>query len=84
MKTAKGTTMKTTILTLKGLSYNEARENEARETLERLRWPGGVACPRCGSTDVAKLEAGKKIRKGLYRCKDCQVRGELCRLTEYP
>jgi len=67
MKTAKA-------LTLKGLTYSEAREDEARETLERLRWGDKAACPRCGSTDVTKVEPNpaKKIRKGLYRCRDCR------------
>lgn len=61
-------------LTISGLAHNEAKENEARETLERLRWGSGVACPRCGSMDVAKIEAkpGKKVRQGLYRCRDCR------------
>ncbi|MBX7152535.1 IS1595 family transposase [bacterium] len=46
-------------------------EDEARETLEKLRWPDGVCCPRCGSLNVYKLE-GKSVRKGVYRCKDCR------------
>ncbi|HEX9656658.1 MAG TPA: IS1595 family transposase [Bacteroidota bacterium] len=67
--------MKTTKnLTLKGLTFSEAKEDEARETLERLRWGDAVACPRCGSMEVSKIEpkAAKKIRKGLYRCRDCR------------
>jgi transposase-like protein len=71
----KETTMKSkTNLTIKGLSFSEAKNDEARELLEKLRWPDGVACPRCGSTDVYKLTADtkKKIRKGLYNCRDCR------------
>ena len=42
--------------------------------LERLRWPGGVRCPRCGGRRVSKFEArgktGKKRR--LYTCLACR------------
>lgn len=61
-------------LTLKGFSHSEEKESEARELFEKLRWSDGVACPRCGSMDIVKIEAntGKKVRKGLYRCRDCR------------
>jgi hypothetical protein len=26
-------------------------EEQARETLERIRWPSGPACPHCGSVE---------------------------------
>lgn len=70
----KETTEKVKILTLKGLSKDYSREDEARELLESIRWADGVCCPRCGSTEVTKIEANpeKKIRRGLYRCKDCR------------
>lgn len=49
-------------------------EDKARQMLEKMRWPSGVACPRCGSMDVYKIEAkeGSKMRDGVYRCKDCR------------
>jgi transposase-like protein len=61
-------------LTIKGFSQNEKIEDEARETLEQLRWGDKVFCPRCGSDKIVKVEPNqeKKIRKGLYRCKDCR------------
>lgn len=61
-------------LTLKNLQENEQAEDQAREVLERLRWGDKVYCPRCGSDKVVKVEANreKKVRKGLYRCKDCR------------
>ena len=46
-------------------------EEEARQLLERLRWPEGVYCAHCGSTGVTKLE-GSSHRPGLYQCKDCR------------
>lgn len=48
-------------------------EDQARTTLEAIRWPDGKAvCPHCGGTDeVTKLE-GKQYRAGLYRCADCR------------
>jgi len=61
-------------LTIKGLNESETAENEAREVLEKLRWPDNVYCPRCGSKDIiiVKPDETKKIRKGLYRCRDCR------------
>jgi len=35
-----------------------------REYLVERRWPGGVACPRCGSKDVTLLEAD-----GQWQCR---------------
>ena len=46
-------------------------EEEAREWLEKLRWPAGAYCPHCGSVSVTKLKA-KSARPGLYRCRDCK------------
>lgn len=51
-------------------------ENAARELLESLRWPNGVACPRCGGCDPYKLTpkaSGKNpARQGLYKCRACK------------
>lgn len=74
MTTMKPTTKKDKILTLKGLAKDYGKEDQARELLEAIRWADGVVCPRCGSTDIIKVEpnAEKKIRRGLYRCRDCR------------
>ncbi len=48
-------------------------EDAARAHLERLLWPQGPNCPRCGvmATVSRKLE-GKSTRPGVYNCKDCR------------
>jgi transposase-like protein len=46
-------------------------EQKARRYLERLRWPNGPLCPRCGSVDCAY-----EIKPaGVYRCANskCQT-----------
>lgn len=51
--------------------YND--DNAAREHLERLLWPHGPVCPRCGvmGDRITKLQ-GKSTRPGVYKCKDCR------------
>ena len=44
--------------------------DEARATLERIRWPNGPVCHRCRSVEVTKL-AGESHRAGLYKCRGC-------------
>lgn len=45
--------------------------NKAREHLERLHWPYGPVCPRCGSLDgITKLK-GKSTRPGVHKCNAC-------------
>lgn len=46
-------------------------EDQARETLERIRWPNGPVCAHCGGTENATKFNGKKHRKGVYKCNDC-------------
>lgn len=43
-------------------------EDEAREMLERIRWPEGPVCPHCGCTEGHTKFNGKKHRKGVYKC----------------
>jgi transposase-like protein len=42
------------------------KEEECRKVLEELRWPNGVACPRCGS-----LEHAHDTVRGVYDCVSC-------------
>jgi transposase-like protein len=48
-------------------------DNAAREHLEKLLWPFGPHCPRCGVTGnrITKLQ-GASTRPGVYKCKDCR------------
>jgi transposase-like protein len=48
-------------------------EDEARKTLEAIRWPDGPYCPHCGNADQEKIAKGqgKAARTGLYYCASC-------------
>lgn len=46
-------------------------EEEARDLLERIRWPNGVSCPRCGSVEVTRL-GGAAGAKGQFKCRACR------------
>src|SRR5438445_70781 len=50
-------------------------EEKAREMFERLRWPNGPRCMKCGSVDVYRVTSapGSGTRKGLIRCRDCEA-----------
>jgi transposase-like protein len=47
--------------------------NKAREHLERLYWPNGIACRHCGNADPARISklAGKSTRPGVHWCNEC-------------
>lgn len=59
-------------------------EAAAREMLEKIRWPDGVACIECGSVEVGRIEAKAKEytkpdgskrfvpARHLYKCKACK------------
>ena len=42
-------------------------DDACRDLLENLRWPNGVACPRCGSTGISTIK-GRRV----YDCNDCR------------
>lgn len=56
-------------------------EEEARETLERIRWPNGPICPHCGSSEnitkfrpiTERPESAKhqQARSGVWKCNTC-------------
>src|SRR5438105_1030085 len=56
-------------------SLRPISDDEARGTLERLRWPNGPICPKCGGVDPYKLNKRKhtaQTRPGLYKCRACR------------
>lgn len=47
-------------------------EDAARKHLEATRWPNGVVCPHCQSTDSVKPLKGKSMGAGWYHCNECR------------
>jgi len=46
-----------------------ADESACREYLEELRWPDGIACPRCGSIKISRISTRNQLD-----CGDCDCR----------
>ncbi|HXF36001.1 MAG TPA: IS1595 family transposase [Actinomycetota bacterium] len=42
-------------------------EEKCRTYLERLRWPEGVRCPRCGGRGISRIR-----RRDRFECNDCR------------
>ena len=42
-------------------------EDKCRDYLEELRWPNGVACPRCGSFGVSRVQKPR-----VFDCNSCR------------
>ncbi|MBI4216280.1 MAG: IS1595 family transposase [Chloroflexi bacterium] len=42
-------------------------EEKCLAYLEQLRWPSGVACPRCGSTSISRIQ-----KRGQFDCNSCR------------
>jgi transposase-like protein len=65
-------------LNLIALAQHFSDEDKAREFLEKLRWPDGPVCPKCGEIDNAyRLEPkpskkGTHVRKGVWKCGGCR------------
>ena len=47
--------------------YNN--DTKCRDALERIRWPSGVACLRCGDMDVGEIES-----RNQFCCRSCDYR----------
>ena len=50
--------------------YRDA--DKARKHLEKLHWPEGPVCPRCGSGERITLLKGKSTRPGVHKCNACE------------
>lgn len=44
-------------------------DHQARQYLEKLRWPDGAVCPRCKKREIVSVSGG---RDGLYNCRLCR------------
>src|SRR5438874_1162018 len=51
-----------------------ADEDVARSMLERIRWPNGPVCPKCGGVKPYRLtpKPGSSTRKGVFKCRACR------------
>lgn len=58
--------MTDTIGTMDMMKLMEHSEDSCRTILERLRWPDGVRCLRCGSEKVKAIPS-----RGIYDCYSC-------------
>lgn len=47
-------------------------ENSAHRYLERVLWPDGVGCPRCGNGGKVGELNGGSTRIGTYKCYKCR------------
>jgi hypothetical protein len=47
-------------------------EEAAYAKLERILWPDGPVCPKCGCLDRVTEVRGKTARIGLKRCGHCK------------
>ena len=46
---------------------NYSNDDQCRDLLERLRWPAGIACLRCGSMGISEYK-----KRPVYQCNDCR------------
>jgi transposase-like protein len=62
-----------TLAEMASIDVGRLTEDQAREILEKLRWPKGIECPHCKSQNVVRINGkADKVRDGLLRCKDCR------------
>jgi transposase-like protein/transcription elongation factor Elf1 len=58
---------------MSAIDVQRLTEEEAREMLEKVRWPNQIACPHCGGINITRLEAkAESVRDGLIQCNDCR------------
>lgn len=55
------------------LARHHQDEEAARDYLEKLLWPDGPVCPKCGLIGEAYHLNGETTRDGLYKCAGCRA-----------
>lgn len=50
-----------------------AEESKSRQYLEALRWPDGVACPRCAGRSISTIG-----ERGVHECNICRYQFTVC------
>jgi len=70
----RGTNVEARIAAIK----NILGEREVFNTLQQLRWPKGVICPRCHSTNVVRRDPPPNATDGryYYECLECKGAGD--------
>jgi transposase-like protein len=62
-----------TLAEMAAIDVGRLTEDQARDILEKIRWPEGIKCAHCGSENVTRLNGeSKKTRDGVFQCKDCR------------
>jgi transposase-like protein len=62
-----------TLSEMASIDVGRLTEDQAREILEKIRWPKGIECPHCKSKNVMRINGkAEKVRDGLLRCRDCR------------
>lgn len=65
-------------LDLISIAQKFSDDDKARKLLEKLRWPDGPVCPKCGSENdhyalKPRKDSKRPVRRGVYKCKDCRA-----------
>ncbi|MGH9747132.1 MAG: IS1595 family transposase [Candidatus Acidiferrales bacterium] len=64
-------------MNLNDIAKNYNSEDDARNFIEKLRWPEGAVCPHCGVLGesyrlAAKPESKHPVRPGVWKCGPCR------------
>ena len=59
------------------VSYNSLlrwTEKDCRAYMERIRWPEGPVCPKCGAKEPYRINRKSRTKnkvRSLYKCREC-------------
>jgi len=56
-------------LSLPAFLVRYGTEVQCEQALERMRWPSGFRCPRCGHSGYTRVQQGNQR---LYQCRACR------------